>query len=106
MMCIGKVLVCVRQRLMAMAVSMRGSWGDGLCVRMLMVLIVGVLMFMLQDLVRMGMPMAIGQVQPNAYRHQSTGNEQGHGYRFARPYERRVGKECVSRYRSWGGLDQ
>src|SRR3546814_977121 len=54
MMCIGKVLVCVRQRLMAMAVSMRGSWGDGLCVRMLMVLIVGVLMFMLQDLVRMG----------------------------------------------------
>src|SRR3546814_3403278 len=65
MMCIGKVLVCVRQRLMAMAVSMRGSWGDGLCVRMLMVLIVGVLMFMLQDLVRMGMPMALGQVQPN-----------------------------------------
>lgn len=70
MMSVGKVHMTMGEWFMSMPMAVCCARRDGRMVRMLMMFVVGMLMLVLQHLMRMNMAMALSQVQPNADRHQ------------------------------------
>ena len=73
---VWKVFMAVRQRLMAMPVHVFSHRVHTIGVHMLMVRIMFVFMAVLQNFVRMFMPVRLGQVQPDANSHEQAGYQQ------------------------------
>ena len=89
---VREVLVGVGQRLMPMAMRVAGRMhlAGGMVI---MVRVVFMLVLVLQRFMSVRVPMPLAEVQPNAQRHQHTGDEQGWSHRLAKQRDREHGAE-------------
>ena len=87
-MCIGKVRVGVRLRLVAVPVAVSRARSDRFVVGVAMVLVVHVFMPVLQRFVRVLMLMPFGQMDPHAQCHERARDNEPHAYRFAEQRDR------------------
>lgn len=87
---VGKMRMLVPQSPMTMRVGVRFAASPGEIVQMAMVLVVTVRMRVFDRLVLVFVLMALGQMQPDAHRHQRTGRNQRPGNRIAEPEHRQT----------------
>lgn len=73
---VWEVRMTVRQWLVAVWVTMLDAGQRPFVIRVLVVGIVTVLMLMFHRLVRVGVAVLLGEMQPDAQRHQGGGNQQ------------------------------
>ena len=79
---IGKVSMCMLDSRMPVHMPMRDSRCNGEIMGMLMVFVMHMFVFVLQLFMNVAMLMLLGEMEPNAERHQQPGNDQRCGERF------------------------
>ena len=84
---VRKMRVRVRHRLMVMRMRMAGARRDVVHVLMLMVRIVRVLVFVIEDLVSVQVLVTLGEMQPDTAGHQQASREKSGCYGFIEEHD-------------------